>query len=629
MKPRVKFNTLTVSLFCLSIAFSSQIIAKTNTILMFIAHEDVYYSEYIVMKSALEAVGYTVDVRSASSNDSSTYMIPANVTIQGTSNSLANSSHTQFTDQFLIAFNSPWDESLDVMPVNRLLSVDGDVQDVPDMSTYDALVVVGGTGALAYRVDGTYQAQGVIDASIIQNVAEKLNGLALDALSHDKPVMALCHGASVPVFWRIPGTVGSDDEALGFSLLKGGFATGFPDTPINYMLGLDVTPNDNDRVTISTPHSSFYDVFGSAEETGKSKILTTRDWYPQSVAFAAKALLNILDSYPSQEVLTQAIDTLIIHGGALDPNNCSFADRFTNDVPCNYGNTVNSLPADYTHLTSLLTATSANDNFSFNVSDINLYDPLNLPFDGDSYEEIYNYFTSFDSIVFFKHWPIGVTSSLQQALVDYADNGGTVIGLHHAAYNGQRTTSENKDDIVEMFGVESSTNFSATIENQRLLLGQYGHFISSYGMTSNAINTSVTNSFPDAGNSEFPEGANKSFSRHHYFSIEDEIYANWLLVSGQAFGTGINEITPLLKHDIDLGADNSPQNFSGLTKLFNPSLDETIGKVVFMMPGEKPENFAVAHPYAQMIRNAVAWLKLDNQPVNNDPIVFTNGFENL
>src|SRR5690606_1723101 len=36
-----------------------------KNILMFVSHEDTYHSEYIVMRKALEAAGYTVDIRSS------------------------------------------------------------------------------------------------------------------------------------------------------------------------------------------------------------------------------------------------------------------------------------------------------------------------------------------------------------------------------------------------------------------------------------------------------------------------------------------------------------------------------------------------------------------------------------
>ncbi len=128
------------------------------------------------------------------------------------------------------------------------------------MSNYDALVMPGGTGAQAYRVDGSYSSQGAdsreISAATVQAVAEKLNELAIDALMNGKPVMAQCHGASLPAYWRIPGTSGLGEEAIGYSLLKDGFATGYPEPATATTLSdLDITHKADDRVTISSPPS--------------------------------------------------------------------------------------------------------------------------------------------------------------------------------------------------------------------------------------------------------------------------------------------------------------------------------------------------------------------------------------
>ena len=209
--------------------------SQTNNILMYVSHEETYFSEYVVMKAGLESAGFTVDVRNASGMVSSTYMIPSSATIQSTANSLAGSSYAEFMTQFNDMFGGSWDSNLDAIPTN--IPVDGSILDVTDMTNYDALVIVGGTGILEYRVDGVYNSQGVgsrlISAATVQAASEKINALVLESLSNGKPTLAQCHGASLLSYCRVPGTSGTGEEVLGFSILKDGQATGFPDGNLN------------------------------------------------------------------------------------------------------------------------------------------------------------------------------------------------------------------------------------------------------------------------------------------------------------------------------------------------------------------------------------------------------------
>ena len=603
-----------ILLIYISISFLSKVNAQTNNILMFIAHEDVYYSEYIVMKEALEASGYTVDVRSASIDISSTYMAASQIDIEITANALSGSTYTQFINQFEEQFSSTWNPLKNSIPIAGL-PVNGRIQDVADMSLYDALIVVGGTGALAYRVDNSYENQGSLSAIEVQSAAEKLNQLALEALSNDKPVMAQCHGASIPAFWRIPGTSGPNEESIGFSLVKDGYVTGYPfpsSLLTEYTTNLNINSKAQDRVTLTSPHSSFYDIYGATPNSGASKIITTRDWYPQTISYAAKTIINILQSYPQNSVLNADISTLIIHGGEVDcsPNSGS-------DIPCNHGNTGNNIPADFLNIALLLQEDSINDDFNFILSDVNILDTV-LPFDQSNINSISSYLSQFDSIIFFKHWSSGITLELQQAIVNYADNGGTVIGLHHAAFNHIVSTQVNKNLLVELFGVQSTlTGWSGTILGpQTLSIAQLGHFITSYGTAS------IMNSIPSPTNG-FEIGANNSFSYQHSFSIFDEIYNNWELVAGQNFGTGINQLTPLLKNNITSSAGVLQQNFAGLVKQYDGNLDGTVGRIVFMMSGERVESININHPYGQLIRNSVAWIN-PSIAQNQAPIITSN-----
>jgi len=570
--------------------------AQNNRILFFVSHEDTYYSEFIVMYEALSAAGYQVDVRSASNIYASSYMLPFGTDIAAAAASLPGGSYSQFTAQFVALFGQAWDANLNSTPL--YVPSTGRIQDIADMSDYDALVIAGGTGANDYRVDGSYSTQGTgvrqISAQTVQQVAEKLNALGLDALVNGKPVLAQCHGASLPVFWRIPNTSGPGAEALGYSLLKDAYATGFPDpqTPV-YLNSLFVGHRAEDRVTVASPHSSFAD-----NGLAAYKIITTRDWYPQTVAHAAATLLNILKSYPASSDLTANKSVLILHGGALDSTNCS-PSNLSNDIPCNYGSTPN-FPADYTHILNLLNADSPNDEYNFSVSHLNLN--AALPYNSNSMSSALNYFEQFDAIVFFKHWSTNINDSLEMALLNYADNGGGILALHHALY-AHIDGNSNKNIITEdLFGAASAaSNWSGNLANYNLYNSSYGHFVSTYGIDydASALYPTVWNSNP------LPLPANNSYSYLPRFAIYDEIYNNMSFTPGQTFGMGANEITPILSNDYSTA---SQCHSAGFVKLFNANLDNRTGKLAFYQAGERREIFDVNHRYGQLIRNSLQWI---------------------
>ncbi len=171
------------------------------------------------------------------------------------------------------------------------------------------------------------------------------------------------------------------------------------------------------------------------------------------MSYAAKTVLNILASYPNQQHNTSSVSTLILHGGEIDSTNCGPGNRL-NDVPCNYGTGTN-LPADYRHLNNLLLANSTQDDFNIQVTNVDITD-ISLPYNPSSQTSIEAYINQFDVVIFFKHWKTAVTSQLQQAIVNYADNGGGVLSLHHGLYNDY-SGSLNKDIIVnQLFGAESA-----------------------------------------------------------------------------------------------------------------------------------------------------------------------------
>lgn len=279
--------------------------AQTKNIVMFLPSDQAYYSEYIVMKSALESSGYTVDVRAASNHPSQLYFHYGN-SISAAASALPESSpevgYTQFTEQYRQMFGSQWDASLNNMPPT--CPVNGRIQDVNSISEYDAMVIVGGTGSLAYRVDGNYSANGTVSGPNVEAAALKLNALAVEALLAGKPVLAQCHASSLPPFWRIPNThlLGAGQgnvDGLGVSILYQRDAAGFPNNPpseptLATYTSLGVTYRPDDRVIVSSPNTLLGD-----NGMATSRIITSRDWFPQTVAYAARTLLNVLETYPS------------------------------------------------------------------------------------------------------------------------------------------------------------------------------------------------------------------------------------------------------------------------------------------------------------------------------------------
>lgn len=605
-------NTRTIFLFFLSLVWLLPAQAQSSgNILMFVSHEETYYSEYIVMYEALQAAGYSIDVRSASTDSASTYMIPNGTDIEATANTLPGSSYADFQQQFQDIFGVPWNASVNQTP--NFLPVDGRIQDVNDMSGYDGLVVVGGTGSVAYRVDGTYNSQGtgprMIPASEVQAAAEKLNDLALDALANEKPVMAQCHGASLAAFWRIPGTTGPGPEDLGYSLLKDHQATGFPEPSTGPTLaGLNISFKADDKVTISSPHSSFPD-----NGNGEYRIATTRDWYPQTITHAARSLLNMIETYPPSYHSQNNFSVLVIHGGLVDSTNCSASNQ-SNDIPCNYG-TGSNLPADYNHLHDLLEANSPHDDYDLNVLELDLSQPV-LPFSPTDDSAMYAYFRGADVIVWFKHWSTVITDEMQNAILWAAEDGVGVLSLHHGLYN-HNSGGQTKDILIQnLFEAESAMGtWSGGLANYDLFMSDYGHFVTTYGVD-----------LPDAVqapgawfSNPLPAGTNNSYSYYQHFPIYDELYYNMAFLPSATFGRGVNEITPILSND---QTPAGQCHVSGFLKRFDQQNDGTVSRVAFFQTGERQESLKINHAFGQIVRNAVVWLASENVPTGlEDPQV--------
>jgi putative intracellular protease/amidase len=560
-------------------------------ILMFLSSEMTYYSEYIVVYEALTKSGYEVDVMSATTTDAGVYMLPSGTNIIETANSLPGSNHyNEFKKQFKGLFGHDWNENLNTIPASGSVAVDGKIQSVDNLDAYLGLVIVGGTGILAYRLDNAYQSQGDLSANQVEEVAIKLSALANEALLKGKPILAQCHGGSLPVFWKIQGT--------STSLLAGELAAGYPEasTGVDYA-AQGVTLRPDDKVVVASPNSALPD-----GGNGRFKIITSRDWYPQTVAHAARVFLNVIETYPSVTQRTSNVKVLILHGGAVNEVNCNASNR-ENDVPCNYGTGID-LPADFTHIKQLLQA-SHSDNYQFEVADLNITN-ANLPYSPSDQASVENYLNTFDVIVFFKHWSTGVDVNLQNAIVSFADNGGGVLGLHHAIYNDvdDQNPLLNKNILTtNLFGATSEeSTWSGTRADYVLYSTNYGHFVSTFNIDVGA--NSVMPSPATWTLNPLMEQANQSLSVYHTIPIFDEVYNNKIFFQGQQFGYDINEITPIFSNDIS----GQQAHTEGFVRLFNNNSDSKIGKVAFFQPGENRGNFSTEKAYGQVVRNAVVWL---------------------
>lgn len=557
-----------------------------NKVLMFLAPDNVYYSEYIVAIEGLRALGYTVDLVSAAETSVTTYMLPTGTTIEETANTLpGNNGYSAFKTQFSDLFGKIWNESLNTVPAS-IPSVKS-IHSIANLNEYLGIIIVGGTGILNFRTDGYYETQAGLSSSDIETTAQKLNTLVTEALQSGKPVLAQCHGASLPVFWKIEGSA--------VPLMFGETAAGYPEpiTATTYQ-SLGVTLRADDKVVVSSPNDALSNGYH-----GKFKLLTSRDWYPQTVAYATKVFVNIIKTFPDVTQLQAQKKILILHGGSVNESNCSATNR-ANDIPCNYGTGVN-LPADFTHVKALLQASHI-DNYQFLVSDLNITNPT-LPYNPSNQNSVEDYLKNFDAVVFFKHWSTGVNVVLQNALINYADNGGGILALHHALYNDidDVDASLNKNILTtQLFGATSEENaWSALRQNYQLYSTNYGHFISTYQIPTSTIQETPLNWAVNP----MINITNRSLSVYPVIDIFDEVYNNKTFVGTAEFGDEVNEITPLFSNNLSGGQAHT----EGFVRLFNKNTDNKIGRVVCLQVGESRSSFSLTHVYAQVVRNALVW----------------------
>jgi putative intracellular protease/amidase len=554
-----------------------------NTVLVFVPGTQAYWSEYKVMVEALQQLGFGVEVRSSHTNPIASYMTDTNIEVSA--NSLAGGNYalfkTQYQARFGAAFQDVWSAPGSILPAGR-------IQDVADLSNYRALVIVGGVGALQYRYDGSYASTEYAEA------AAKLQALATQAIDQGIPILAQCHAGTLPIFFRAAGTQGTGPGGLGTSILAGRAATAYHlgdgDTAAQMTL-LGVGYRAQDPVVLDGPVGG----------RGASKVITSRDWYPQTVAYAAATLGAVLRTYPTVANLEKTYKVLVLEGGPVNTANCSAANR-SNDVPCNYGtNPASVVPADGTTVRALLEADSANDAWSFTVTNVNLL-AAGLPFDPSSVASVRAELDKYDAVLFFKHWNTGVTPSLMTALRGYVDDGGGLVGLHHALYN-DAVGGQNKDPLVDLFGAGSAmAGWSARAPDTgayRLFNTSYGHFVSGYG---------VAHANPGAALPAFVSGApllNPTPGFAMYSSIVDEIYNNMAFMPGVTFGRNVNQVEPLLANNVLSGG--TAAFTSGFARERDLDGNGVAGRLVYLEPGERRANFSVSTAFGQMVRNAVVW----------------------
>ena len=586
-------------------------------ILMFVPKNYTYWSEYAVMRAALEALCYQVDVRSSSGGLAHAYAA-------GDVASDAGAQYSTFVTRFEQQFGQPWNAALNAPQAD--IALDGSLSTVSDMSAYEALVMVGGSGSVAYRYDGGYAALAHpadaardVTAEEVRLGAEQINRLALDALSRGKPVLGQCHAATLTGFFR--------GDGAAQPLLAGRGATGFPDdgTPSGtaaVFASAGAAYRGNDTVVVESPNPQSFP--GAASAT--SLVLTSRDWHPLTVSQAARTLANVLETYPYVVGGSPGpIRVLLMHGGALNVGDCSVSNQ-NNDVPCNHtGRTdlpaEDRLPADSTHLRALLLAGSQNDPFVFDVTDVNML-AAPLPYDPGDHASVLSYLSGFDVVLQFKHWGSAMTPAVQGALSAYANAGGGIVALHHGLYN-----DGGKDSFAALFGAQATNpGWSVYYNPYTLISVSGGHFVTQYGITWPQAQFPLA-----AGPGGIPPSVTFSAGAYPGLALTDEIYGTMAYLPGVTFGRGPGQITPLLTND---HTSSSGQLFtSGFARQVGPA--GSVGRLVYLQAGERRGNYDATQPYGQMIRNAVVYASgwsaagggSPPPPPPPSPLLFTDTFD--
>lgn len=559
-----------------------------DTVLMFVAYNDVWWPEYKVVYEALRASGYAVEVRSSRAGFArSDYSSDVDQTpsAQGLDPTYPNPvSYAQFTQQYQQNFGQAWNPAWNA---RANIPLAGRIQDVPNMNAYVALVMPGGRGQVAYRYDGSYASLEPVNqpgvhvstAAEVQAAALAINQLVGQALAAGKVVAAECHGSPLVPFARVPGSTGGYG-GLGRSVLDGRYATGYPffdgDTPARYG-DLNVTLTSPERVVVDGPRAPD---FGG---NGRDLIVTSTDWYPETAAYFARTVVNVLDTYPTPGERTRPLQVLVFGG----------------DEPTNYPPQV---PARHTDLAALLNDPS--DDLA--ITAVTTNNPSNITPQN---------LASYDVLVYFRH--DAIAQSAQNAVTAFADNGGGVVGLHHAIFDH----NSQKGTLVQMFGAALPANVLLNSElgvvyggeTNRLINVNYGHFVSTYGV--HLLGGQSASTIPYASSLGIPnENVDNDPTRGYYaFTIpaDDELYPGAAFIGSASFGRGTNQLERLFSNDRFSAGSPNPNNgqydTAGWVRRYDPSQDGTVGRVVYLQPGETVVR-TLAHPsFAQTIKNAVVW----------------------
>lgn len=552
---------------------------------MFVAYNDVWYTEYKVAYEGLRALGYDVDVVSSNTGEALTY--------GGAVSGSVEVGFSEFQDLFEANFGIPWDSS---WTAQANIPLDGRIQDITNLDEYDALVMPGGRGTVAYEYDGSYANLSPQDApgthittvAEVQAAAEKLNELINIALQEGKPVGAQCHGAPLIGFARINGTAGSGFDNLGTSVLSGKYATGYPlndGTVAADYANLGINYLNSEKLVVDGPDAPNYN------GNGRDLLVTTLDWRAETVAYFVQTVHNMLTSYPAPTQRTQPLNVLVFGG----------------DEPTNYG----TPPVRHTDLAAMLNDASDELNITAvatsNTADMTLANLQN-----------------YDVLVYNRH--NNVSQAIEDAVVDFVDGGGGLVGLHHAIYN----QGGNNGTLINLFGGELSG--SASLDNEmwivyngesnRMINVNMGHFVSTYGvyLTPGQPTSTIDYTTPlGIPNANLDGNTGRGY---YHFTIEapDELYVGSVFNDGVVFGTGVNEINRLFSNDRFVESSLNPNNGHydtwGWTREYDTDGGE-VGRIVYLEPGETVAR-TLAHPsYQQVIKNAVVWTALADGTIPN------------
>lgn len=560
-------------------------------ILMFVSYHDVWWAEYKVAYEAFKAAGYDVDVRSSHTGS-------ADASYSGNMTSPAS-----FESLFLSNFGAAWNGSWDT---NAAIPIDGLIQDVANLDEYVAFVMAGGQGAAYYRYDNAYAALGPgghqTSAAEVTAAAVKINALVNEALVKGIPVASQCHGASLIPYVRVPGTsgqAGDPGDGLGVSVLRNKRATGFPgpvlppadndpmaDTATGG-IAIDNTDTDtayaslgilylyNERVVVDGPDPGDY----PGINYGTDLLVTSRDWEPQTVAHMARTVLNMIETYPSQAKRAASVNVLVV--GESNP-------------PVNHLQD----PADVSLYSDFAAILNADTEFDINATGV-ACDNATACNSVLTTTNLANY----DVLFYFKHNDISTTS--EQAIRTFVDNGGGLVGIHHAVYNNPSTTNPT---LMAVFGAQLTSWTAGTsyvYPSANVLINvNLGHFVSSYGTVNatSSVHYASSNGLPNENQDGDPNRGYWAFT----IASPDELYPGIAFIS-PTFGRGVNQVNRIIANNYSTTATPGQYDAQGFTKLYDYNSDGTYGKVVYLQPGEREDTTLGNTSYRKAFKNAVIW----------------------